>query len=362
MNLWRVRERMAKTSTPGLLRMSGCLALAAALPWLTGCRDTPRGLTQNEVTRREYAKLANTDSEIQRRIDIATKTPLPTPGFASRGQLNVSSGLPNPGDFTSAGIQTRAEGLRSAAQDYEDKCDLYWRLNWVRLQLLHGPMPRELDTILMKARVEAETVRKDGNYELIIEALDFLEEGLNHFQAYRALAEANVSPLTIPWASGERGVAQYIAEGRLGFGGQETRAGLTPRRDLMAEDEVALSRPRSKEALPVLPLTAAQQKALDVVQLYATKYAASPEEPMRQAWRNAIVKINRLRDNLAMTNRKENRDGDSTEVASSLLLGSASDIQPPPSPTRRKGIGSGQNPQTRTYDPLDANRPDVPIP
>src|SRR5262249_20629239 len=49
-------------------------------------------------------------------------------------------------------------------------------------------------------------------------------------------------------------------------------------------------------------------EAIKLVEEYAEKYQAPPDEMMKRAWRKAIEKINELRDELGLMNRAENRD------------------------------------------------------
>lgn len=217
----------------------------------------------------------------------------------------------------SPGTVSTPSGLRTIAEDYTDKADIYWKLNWLRKELLGGSAPSTLDAIIARLRRQLEGGKRDGNYDVGAQAIDYLEEGWEHYTADRDLRAAGVNPIAVPWIGGRDGVTRFIARNGLGFGGEATSGGTRSRSNLLDDSEdipIRMRRYRPSGAT----LTATQQRVVDIVIQYAEKYQASPEQMMRGAWKKFIERTNKLRDQLGLTNRPSNRDGNMSDVNAAI--------------------------------------------
>lgn len=241
------------------------------------------------------------------RIDAnGNKTSIQLPGDLDRVSLgDVKPNPPNIGDASA--LSETHEAAQRAIVDYTDKADIYWKLNWIRRELVAGRIPRVLEEAIPKLREQLRNTREDGNRDLAEEAVDHLEKGLKHYMAKQALQQGGVSNVLVPFSMGRDGVERFIADNGLGFGGKSMKM------SQRGEDD-DLTRPTADTDSDA-SLTAAQQKAITLLLDYAETYHASPEQMMQKEWKLAIEKTNELRNNLALKNRKENRDADDTLLA-----------------------------------------------
>lgn len=290
----------------------GTLFAFVALCPLVGCKqDSTPALS--EYTKKEYGETHASESELKPFIDVTRNQALPIPTPATPGLPDVSQGMPNPRDLSPNQLRATPTGFRSADADYVEKADLYWSLNWIRKQLLMGSLPHDLPAMIAKLKKSALKTAPDKNYQVTMDAITYLESGLQHLKAIQALMAVQVEPAMLPWSSGETGLKQYIEENRLGFGGKTFE--VVRRRQHTAISSSAIPMTKAKrESRDSGMLSPEQQRAIGIILEYGRRYRANPEELMQREWKQAIQKINDLRDNLGLMNRAENRDGDSTFV------------------------------------------------
>jgi hypothetical protein len=202
---------------------------------------------------------------------------------------------------------------------YDGYAHIYWRLNWMRKAILNGSIPSDFARSVALTRRQLEelthTIQRDGNYTVADRALTHLENGVNHLRADQALQQTSASIYAAPWVSGRETMQIYIDQGRLGFGGKPLgQSSFTPHRHHDSEDDVHHTTLATGLPTPTLSLSSAQRRAVSIALEYAEKYHASPQEKMRSEWKQAIEQINKLRDQLWLMNRRENSDGDATDV------------------------------------------------
>lgn len=228
------------------------------------------------------------------------QAPLSAAGSTHAGLLSPAQ----PGDHPAApGSGDVASGVRS---DYTIKADVYWKLNWVRLELLDGPLPPNLSIAIARTRRELDTAQRDQNYQLAADALRHLDSGLKHLRSYLATEGTADAASDVPWSSGVLGVTRFEVENRLIPGERppaRSDGPAWPSDDLL--DGANAPRLPAPESEPTGKLHAAA-----VALEYARRYRASPESMMRSEWEAAIRDIDRLRDSLGLAGRRENADGD----------------------------------------------------
>ncbi len=201
---------------------------------------------------------------------------------------------------------------------YTTICDVYWKLNWIRKELLHGTVPYNMEDEIRRSRKKLETITHDGNYDLAAEAFDRLEKGLEHLACLRTLRTAHIDDRRVPWETDLTAVQEYLDQQG------SNAAQVAPLKSAFShagndEDEESsglTSRPRFAEAGPVGARTPAANLVLD----YETRYHTSPRLLIKREWETAIRKTNRLRDNLYLQNREQNNDGDGTDVSTAVSL------------------------------------------
>jgi hypothetical protein len=206
--------------------------------------------------------------------------------------------------------------------DYVDKSDVYWKLNWIRQQLLAGTLPSNLEEAVAKTRKKMLTTEHDRNYPIAEEAVKLLEEGLKHLRADRALQAAHINRYAVPWGGGREAIQRYINAGEAGFGGKALGSDKVSTSQDDEDDKPYAERfGISSSPLTTVGLSSTQKQALDILLDYETQYHASPDEMMRRAWSRAIERINKLRDELGLMNQEANSDGDQTGIAPGISRG-----------------------------------------
>lgn len=319
----RTRRQTRRLLLPGAL-------LLLTMGMFAGCRQTDLSQFHTEGTPIEESdikplKSDNTITSLDSTGTGPKEIPLAPGGLPVR---SVSDSVESTQGTDTSGVTT-AGGKELKLNYYSGYAHVYWRLNWIRKTILSGNLPYDFARSVKITRQELEeltrTIRRDGNYTVADEALTHLEKGLEHLSANQALEQASALTYSAPWSGGRSMMESYIEQGNLGFGGKSLeQKTYRASRDYDAEDEDY--RPRRTASQPLTTataLTAAQQRAVTIALEYAGRYHASPEEKMRSEWKQAIEKINKLRDQLWLMNRPENSDGDSTYIGPISSQGTA---------------------------------------
>jgi hypothetical protein len=288
---------------------------AAAILLLSGCSaKTPQGplLARMERENRETVRSRDSSWDIVPRVDVATGQAAvfgQSEGGHSKPHLNLAETTWEPHSGYAKNRLLAPE--RGADSDYIDKADVYWKLNWIRKQVLSGEVPEDLDKRLAKVREQLETTVQDNNYRLAEEAITRYENGFEHLRADQVLQRAGVPTTIVPWRSGEAAVRKFIDNNGLGFGGQKRKT-TTQLGDSEDEDRPSLLR-RSRRYRS--RLSADQEEVIDLILRYTREYHAAPGELMKREWEEAIRVTNKLRDELGLMNRTPNQDGDFAVVS-----------------------------------------------
>ena len=278
---------------------------------LTGCEqdsaDPFEGSANSDKMQLTRIKRLKMDPSMVARKDVATGKPVAivvqgdNPAALS-GVVPGGSGAFHGSDYTTG----RPDSLgrpRGADSDYVDKSDVYWKLNWLRKHMGDATLPEDFEKAIKICRETMTTATHDANYRLADDALTHLEAGLKHYRNAQILKAANADVILIPWSGGEEAVQRALDRGVLGFGEKMQAASRAS-----ARDEDGNPAPRRNSAASAPTLTPAQQKIVDLVLEYAHRYRASPDAARRSDWDVAVTKINRLRDELGLMNRAENRE------------------------------------------------------
>lgn len=301
---------------PTRLRNAFAFLLLAALILITGCTRTERDLEQQDNPFRqpdEVKTAAPSEYTVQPSIDPTTGKAVPLPTDAPLAP-SPTKDLVKPQvsqDDGSEGKQVRIS-TPEEHEDYRNKCDIYWHLNWLRKELLRGVLPYDLPHMVKMSRQQMETARHDSNYRLADAALSSLEEALQNLTDQRTLRALGVETRDVPWSSGADSVQRYFQSQQSGLG---VVSGVTPRRHTLIDEDDSFHADASSDASSPV---ASPSPALTLALAYATRYHASPAERARQNLEEMIRTSNRLRDELGLRNRKENNDGDRYQLASDL--------------------------------------------
>jgi hypothetical protein len=211
---------------------------------------------------------------------------------------------------------------------YTGISEIYWKLNWMRRELLRGSIPYNMLDEIGTTRKSLQQMTHDGNYNLAIEALDRMEKGLEHLACLQILSHAQIDDLRVPWEAGVFAVQQQLDTQR---GATETPPIPMPtkRRGYSEDTDDEDGGNTRVPALNTLPdetsgeISPQRRLAIDLALDYERQYQNSPRTMMQREWETAITRTNRLRDNLFLANRAENKDGDSTDVSRAVSLGAA---------------------------------------
>lgn len=292
---------------------------------LTGCRSHQGGVSWDPSERMGSVNvdLHSLASENGGQFTLPDQTG--SPGKPSLSVVDNGTGYQNK-DWNSSGLTqhtVRATGGRGADADYIDKADVYWKLNWIRKELQSGNLPSNLKEAVAKTRKGLMTLVPDRNRTTAEDAVAAMEEGVQHQEADKALKAAGLNPLLIPFAAGREAVARYFDRDKktapvdsdkykpraMGLLSLDLRDNRLP--------VAAISRRPSPGSL-TSSLSSDLKSAQAIAISYAERYHASPEEMMRRAWRAAIEKTNKLRDDLGLMNRAPNSDRNDVEIPSIL--------------------------------------------
>ena len=320
----------------GLGKFAASAAALLTLITLTGCeQDQADPFEDSAGDKMKFNKIQRlrVDPSMIARKDVTTGKPVAivvssdNPAALS-GVVPGGSGAFHGADYTNGHADSLGRP-RGADSDYVDKADVYWKLNWLRRHLGDPTLPEDFEKAIKLSREIMTTAEHDKNYRLADDALTLLESGLKHYRAAQALRAANTDTILIPWSGGVEAVQRAIDRGVLGFGEKRQTAARAAARD---EDDSPL-RPAASGEAPALP--PAQQKIIDLILEYARRYRAAPDMMRRSDWTNAAQKINRLRDELGLMNRPENREDsyDGTGGAGSGAMSGTDGVVPiPPDP------------------------------
>jgi hypothetical protein len=283
---------------------------------------------------------------VRARTDIASGRAMPT--VLARDSSTILS-RSDPGSGGAAAAQ-------DALTDYTAKCDVYWKLNWIRKELLAGRVPIDLASLIDRTRHVIAATHPDGNYDLGMDALAHLEKGLDHLAAARTIAEGGHGGGSAPWHSGRTVMQRYVDDWLLGPSrflkqlNPHAPGGMLDDPD--ADDADAL--PGHTRVVPDVPPAPAREAASLMV-TYASRYDASPEEMMRREWKLAIEKTNRLRDNLYLMGKPQNADGNSTEISSVPVQTRA--VGPAADETQAPGAAAAGKDNPILHEPADPFAP-----
>ena len=272
--------------------------------------------------------VARTDVTTGKPVAIVTRADNPA---ALTGVVPGGSGAFRGTDYTT-GHPDSLGRPRGADSDYIDKADVYWKLNWLRRHLGDSQLPDDFEKAMKLCRETMTTAEHDTNYRLADDALTHLEAGLKHYRAAQVLKTANTDTILIPWSGGVEAVQRAIDRGVLGFGEKTVTATRLVSPD---EDDSTLRR----VAAPAASLSSAQQKIVDLILDYARRYHAAPDAMRHSEWELAVTKINRLRDELGLMNRPENREDtyDAANAGTDAPLTGTDGVVPiPPGPNDPK--------------------------
>ena len=334
MNSARIEKRKRRAIAAKFV--AGAVALLTLFA-LTGCEQDdadPFEDAAGDKMKFSRIKRIKMDPSMIARKDVTTGKPVAIVvqednAAALSGVVPGGSGAFHGADYTTGHADSLGRP-RGADSDYVDKADVYWKLNWLCKHLGDAVLPDDFEKAIKIAREIMTTAEHDANYRLADEALTHLETGLKHYRAAQVLRSANTDTILIPWSGGVEAVQRAIDRGVLGFGEKSQAALHSAAQD---DDEDTISRRSPSSAGP--PLTSAQQKIVDILLEYARRYRASPDAMRRADWGIAATKTNRLRDELGLMNRPENREDnyDSTRATSDAGMSGTDGVVPiPPDP------------------------------
>ncbi len=288
------RAERGRASRRRGVSIAAALACFAAFGALAGCGNRQQ-VQENKPDDFVLKDLGDNGQVLQARADVTSGRPLQVQDPVKIPSVRVSDAAYASG---AAGGSLAGSSIHTPDEDYIDLADVYWKLNWLRKQLVDGKVPLNLAEALGKTRKALTLVtRRDENYHTAEQAIQALEEGAQHLRADQTLRDAHVSRYGVPWGAGREAVQNYLE--RSGLAGP-AGSSLTPARRPSHDDDSDDATASRAHALVETPptLTAVQQTALTTALTYEEQYHASPEQMMRRAWRQALTLTNALRDAL----------------------------------------------------------------
>lgn len=243
--------------------------------------------------------------------------------FSGANEVRVRTGYQiapasDPGIDPSAPVYSDETGRKVPRSYYVLYCDIYWRLNWIRGELRKGHVPPGFDLKLDNVRRELKEatvgVVHDDNYRVADNALTLLQSGWEHYLADQRLVDAGAQAKSAPWGAGMMAMQQFIDMGGFGFGAKSLAN--APLDASVSGGAV----PDATELSGVSKLlTPPQERAIAVALQYAGSYRMSPHDCATNDWSKAVEKINKLRDQLWLTNQSPDQ-GNTVSVAPAQAL------------------------------------------
>ena len=273
--------------------------------------------------------------------DVTTGQPFAPPAAAP------GPSLPTPTAVSSDLILDDPNGLSDSGEkagSWVGALDIYWKLNWIRQELLQGNVPRTLPDVVARQRRHITRILHEpkhldpdpGHYipegvtipdmlALADSALNTLDAGLEHLQQQNRLEAAGIRSLSVAWNASEVEITQQFARQGL----IKTERPVTGGRH---DDEDGSSTPVPRlHTRSTMPATR-QEEAVALALKYARTYHASPEEMARREFEKTLRAIVRMRDLLHYEFHKPSVPGSSTMVPTVLHQEAGS---PPPTGTPR---------------------------
>lgn len=202
---------------------------------------------------------------------ITAKTVPPAPTQEKEQSLEDALGVSGP----IGGPDGDVLAQHNAGRDYERKCDIYWKLNWVKKQIDAGRVPSELPNALRDIAMETKPTDSDDKKPLIGTILQDLQSGLDAHRAGDALRQHGVDPSSVAW-----GIGRISLESKLsGVPGS------------------------------AVPASGMSKDARQQILSYEEQFHASPISVKRESFGRASHNIERLGNMLGMLGREENTPG-----------------------------------------------------
>ncbi len=221
--------------------------------------------------------------------------------------------------------------------------DIYWKLNWIRQELMMGNVPRVLPDVIAHQRRHIVRIRREGKHlapdpghyipagVTIEEVLDYadnafkqLEDGLKHLEQENLLEASGIRALSVPWSASEAEITkQFQLQGLI----KTEHATATADKEDEEGSSITVRRLHTPRSAPLTR----QEEAVDLALKYARTYHASPEDVARRNFEAALRNIVNLRDLLHYQFHKPSVEGSSTMIPG--LLHQEAGTLPPANPT-----------------------------
>ena len=228
--------------------------------------------------------------------------------------------------------------VESVEKDFIAKADVYWKLNWMAKVMAQGFVPHDFPATIDKTKQLLALTYHDALYPLAIDALELVQEGLNHQKAEEALANAGIISATVPWSAGSLAIEDFIDNGHLGFGGK-------PKEQAIGFEDTSTAVPLPSE----LSLNLEQKRALEVVRTYSSKHKMSPTMMKIQDWNKANRKIDGFL--MALRRHPVSADHPGLDQAQTRTIPNGQDYFVQPDMT------AGYKVQVENKNPLDSTTP-----
>ncbi len=288
---------MRKIHRIGIAR---CFRQAVLLPLLPCLLCGMAGCANNSKTTASPT-LINTASE---------NTSSGKPGAANAASEAGGDANSAPGSVPDIRQKDTRDPVLTAA-DYPDKCTLYWKLNWIRHELLKGTLPYDRE-MLTDLRYQLDLTARDANYTLIEKTLKSLDLSLTYFDDARTLRVAGVDTASLPWKNGAEIVRQSLKPVVSTDTPIDRKPGYSSQAD---EDEDTGAPPAAAPSTAGdSPISTVSPHNLRMIQDYARRQHASPQQMLQRELSAALVDIVALRDSLQLKDRDSTPDTDETTV------------------------------------------------
>lgn len=262
--------------------------------------------------------------QVQTGIDITTGKAFNVKSSGKRLDLDK---IPTPTStkiITDDPNQELSEGERQPG--WTGLYDIYWKLNWIRKELLDSNVPNNLGKVVVRTRKHCQRIHKDFSdrsidkfLDIANEALDHLDKGLDHMATTRLLTRANISWRSLPWSASENEVQRWL-ENQGALPSSQVSAS-SSRSDSEDEDGSTRNRfvPKHVTSSSISRFVGSDTRKGAMLALdYAHQYHHSPLDEARKEFEAALRDILRLRDKMELQYARPSVPGDSFLIIGDL--------------------------------------------
>lgn len=275
---------------------------------LTGCKNEHysdiQDISQTDAYKEARpAEVKDLDDSGPKILDVRTGKPLDTRVTAGPDPDKI----PTP-DEGVASIDP-LESLEGEATEGEKHLnwrglmDIYWKLNWVRKELLSSNVPKDLRVVVARTRRHSLRIRKSFSdrsvtkyLDIVDSSLDALDAGMDQMVFCNQMTRANIAWRTLPWNATENLIQrELVLQGLMPQTNDRSSSSFYNKKD---DDDSVRPNPYNSIGKTGAVISTDRRAIAQSILEYAHKHHVSPEEGARTEFEKALKDVVRLRNKI----------------------------------------------------------------